>query len=258
VNKSTRLQPTGGGAISGFEGLVFRPRADAPIWQQIYDYVLTLIDNGYLQPGAQLPGEVHIAEKLGVTRVTLRRAFLQLQQEGHLTSRKGVGVFVRSLPSTLMVRDGSRFSESLKADGKVLTTRTLHLAEEPADLETARQLCTEPGTAVIRLSRLRCADGQPIYTSTKLFPARLLPNFEPAYLRRQSVTDAYLAHGVQKYRRLETLISGGFATAEEAALLQLSPGTPVFRTSSINENGDGARVEWARGCWLLTSVNFIF
>jgi GntR family transcriptional regulator, phosphonate transport system regulatory protein len=258
VNTTMRPQPPSGGAISGFEGLVFRPRADTPIWQQIYDYVLTLIDSGYLQPGAQLPGEVHIAETLGVTRVTLRRAFQQLQQEGHLTSRKGVGVFVRSLPSTLVVRDGSRFSESLKADGKVLTTRTLHLGEEPADDETAQQLRLEPGTPVMRLWRLRSADGQPIYLTTKLFPAGLLPGFEPAYLRRQSVTDAYVAHGVQKYRRAETLISGGFATGEEAALLQLSPGTPVFRTSSINEDGEGNRIEWARGCWLLTSVNFIF
>jgi phosphonate metabolism transcriptional regulator PhnF len=258
LNKSIRPQPTTGGSVSGFEGLVFRPRADTPIWQQIYDYVLTLIESGYLQPGAQLPGEVHIAEALGVTRVTLRRAFQQLQQEGHLTSRKGVGVFVRSLPSALLVRDGSRFSESLAADGKVLHTRTLHLAQEPADPETAAKLGIEQGTAVIRLSRLRCADGQPIYISTKLFPARLLPDFEPAYLRRQSVTDGYLAHGVQKYRRVETLISGGFATGEEANLLQLTPGTPVFRTSSLNENGAGSRIEWTRGCWLLTSVNFVF
>jgi GntR family transcriptional regulator, phosphonate transport system regulatory protein len=244
--------------ISGFEGLVFRPRADQPIWQQIYDYVRTLIESGYLKPGAQLPGEVHLAELFGVTRITLRRAFQQLQQEGHLTSRKGVGVFVRSLPSTLLVRDGSRFSESLKADGKVLTTQTLHLAEEPADAETAAQLTIAPATRVMRLSRLRSADGQPIYLTTKLFPAELLPNFEAAYSRRQSVTDAYLAHGVHQYKRLETRISGGFASETEASLLQLTLGTPVFRTSSINENDQQARIEWARGCWLLTSVDFIF
>lgn len=258
VNKSIRPQPNRSGSISGFDGLIFRPRSDTPIWQQIYDYLIALVDSGWLQPGSQLPGEVHLAEKLGVTRITLRRALQQLQQEGHLTSRKGVGVFVRSLPSALVVRDGSRFSESLTADGKSVATQTLLLAQELADAEVAAQLRLAVGAPVTRLRRVRSADGQPIYISTKVFPTALLPDFEVVYARRQSVTDAFVAHGIQKYRRVETRISGGFAAADEAQLLQLTPGTPVFRTSSINEDAAGNRIEWARGCWLLTSVDFIF
>ncbi|HEY9212125.1 MAG TPA: phosphonate metabolism transcriptional regulator PhnF [Ancylobacter sp.] len=258
MNKSIRPQPNRSSSVSGFDGLVFRPRSDTPIWQQIYDYLIALIDSDWLQPGSQLPGEVHLAEKLGVTRITLRRALQQLQQEGHLTSRKGVGVFVRSLPSALVVRDGCRFAESLRADGKSVATETLFLDQEPADAEMAAQLRLPVASSVIRLRRVRSADGQPIYISTKVFPADLLPDFAVLYARRQSVTDAFIAHGIQKYRRVETRISGGFAAADEAQLLQLTPGTPVFRTSSINEDATGNRIEWARGCWLLTSVDFIF
>jgi phosphonate metabolism transcriptional regulator PhnF len=244
--------------ISGFEGLVFRPRADQPIWQQIYDHIRSLIDMGYVQPGSQLPGEVHLADTLGVTRVTLRRALQQLQQEGHLTARKGVGVFVRSAPSAFVVRDGSRFSDSLKADGKALTTRTLVLETEPADAEAAGALGLERGEPVIRLARVRAADGQPIYITIKIFPASFLPDFGAVYAARQSVSDAFVAHGIHKYRRTETAISGGFATPEEAGLLHLTPGTPVLRTSSTNEDRAGKRIEWTSGCWLLTSVRFIF
>lgn len=258
MNRSIRSQPHQQGGVSGFDGLVFRPRSDSPIWQQIYDYVLSLIDSGCLLPGSQLPGEVHLAEKLGVTRVTLRRALQQLQQEGHLTSRKGVGVFVRSLPSALVVRDGSRFSESLRADGKTVTTRSLILEEEFADAADAEHLRLPLGAPVIRLRRVRSADGQPIYISTKVFPAALLPDFAAVYSRRQSVSDVFVAHGIQRYRRAETRISGGFATLDEATLLELTPGTPVFRTSSINEDAAGNRIEWARGSWLLTSVDFVF
>ena len=257
MNRSVRVHPKAG-TISGFDSLTFRPRSDTPIWQQIYDYLIAMIDSDLLQPGSQLPGEVHLAEKLGVTRITLRRALQQLQQEGHLTSRKGVGVFVRSLPSALVVRDGSRFSESLKADGKSVGTETMLLDREVADVEMAAQLRLPAGAPVIRLRRLRSADGQPIYTSTKVFPAELLPDFELVYARRQSVTDVFVAHGIQKYRRVETRISGGFAATDEAQMLHLTPGTPVFRTSSVNEDASGNRIEWARGCWLLTSVDFIF
>lgn len=258
VNRSVKTQPGSANGISGFDGLVFRPRRDTPIWQQIYDYILSLIDSGWLTPGGQLPGEVHLAEKLGVTRITLRRALQQLQQEGHLTSRKGVGVFVRSLPSALVVRDGSRFAESLRADGKAVTTTTTVLEEEFADAAAAEQLHLAVGAPVVHLRRVRSADGQPIYISTKVFPAALLPDFTTVYSRRQSVTDVFIAHGIQKYRRAETRISGGFATPDEASLLALTPGTPVFRTSSINTDASGNRIEWARGCWLLTSVDFVF
>lgn len=258
MNRSVRAQPGTSNGVSGFDGLVFRPRRDAPIWQQIYDHILSQIDSGCLSPGSQLPGEVHLAEKLGVTRITLRRALQQLQQEGHLTARKGVGAFVRSHPSVLVVRDGSRFAESLRADGKSVTTRTTVLEQEFADAAAAEHLRLTPGAPVIRLRRVRAADGQPIYISTKVFPAALLPDFATVYSRRQSVTDVFIAHGIQKYRRLETRISGGFATADEASLLELTPGTPVFRTSSINTDAAGNRLEWARGCWLLTSVDFVF
>ena len=241
-----------------FEAFAFLPRSDTPLWRQIYSHLVRLIEEGHLVPGSQLPGEVHLAEIFGVTRMTLRRALLQMQQEGHLTSRKGVGVFVRSPPSVLSVRDGSRFFDSLRVDGKRVGTKTLVLREEAADGRAAEQLKIPKRSAVIRLCRIRSADGQPIHASTKLFPLHVLPNFATVYAQRQSVTDVFIAHGIGKYRRLETRISGGFATAEEATQLALTPGTPLFRTSSVNCDAAGNRVEWSSGCWLMTSVEFAF
>ncbi|GAA5544399.1 MULTISPECIES: GntR family transcriptional regulator [Hyphomicrobiales] len=76
--------------LAAFDGLVFGPRSDMPIWQQIRDHILGLIEGGTLRPGSQLPGETHLAASLGVTRITLRQALQQLQNEGHLTARKGL------------------------------------------------------------------------------------------------------------------------------------------------------------------------
>ncbi len=57
--------------LAAFDGLVFGPRSDMPIWQQIRDHILGLIEGGTLRPGSQLPGETHLAASLGVTRITL-------------------------------------------------------------------------------------------------------------------------------------------------------------------------------------------
>ncbi|MDX3927007.1 MAG: phosphonate metabolism transcriptional regulator PhnF [Shinella sp.] len=247
-----------GDLLSGFEDVVFRPRSDVPIWQQIYDHILGLIESDFLAPGGQLPGENHMAEKLGVTRITLRRALQQLQREGHLTARKGVGIFVRSLPSVFTVRDDRPFLENFDARGKEIVTQTLVLCRETVTTAIAKKLELAENDEIIRLCRIRTADGQPLYVNTKTFPANRFPNFEPVYRERQSVTDVFQAHGIKKYHRHETRISGGFASSDEADLLKLTPGTPIFRVNAINHDEQSRAIEWTLGSWPLTSVEFVF
>ena len=67
-----------------------------------------LILRGILRPGERLPAERELAEKLGVSRPSLREAIAELQTRGLLTSRAGAGVFVAEVL-------GSAFSPALVA-----------------------------------------------------------------------------------------------------------------------------------------------
>ncbi|WP_108484466.1 FadR/GntR family transcriptional regulator [Oceaniglobus ichthyenteri] len=53
-----------------------------------------LILRGILHPGERLPSERDLAEKLGVSRPSLREALAQLQQQGLIASRASAGIFV--------------------------------------------------------------------------------------------------------------------------------------------------------------------
>ena len=53
-----------------------------------------LILRGILRPGERLPPERDLAERLGVSRPSLREALAGLQDKGLLTSRAGAGIFV--------------------------------------------------------------------------------------------------------------------------------------------------------------------
>lgn len=244
--------------LSGFEDVVLRQPNGTAIWQQIYDHFLGLIESNFLKAGSQLPGENQMAEKLGVTRITLRRALQQLQREGHLTARKGVGIFVRSLPSVFTVRDDRPFLENFNAHGKEVVTTTLVLCREAVTTAVAKKLGLLENEETIRLCRIRSADDQPLYVNTKLFPASRFPDFESVYASRQSVSDVFKAHGIAKYHRHETRISGGFASSDEAELLKLTPGTPIFRVNAINHDEQSRAIEWTLGSWPLTSVEFVF
>ncbi|KNG94745.1 FCD domain-containing protein [Pseudaestuariivita atlantica] len=65
-----------------------------------------LILRGILRPGERLPAERELADRLGVSRPSLRDAISALQDKGLLTSRAGAGVFVAEVL-------GSAFSPAL-------------------------------------------------------------------------------------------------------------------------------------------------
>jgi GntR family transcriptional repressor for pyruvate dehydrogenase complex len=74
--------------------------------QSVVRQIEQLILRGILQPGERLPSERDMAEKLGVSRPSLRDAIGDLADRGLLTSRAGSGVFVAEVL-------GSAFSPAL-------------------------------------------------------------------------------------------------------------------------------------------------
>lgn len=62
--------------------------------QSVVRQIELLILRGILRPGERLPGERDLAERLGVSRPSLRDALAQLQASGLLMTRAGAGVFV--------------------------------------------------------------------------------------------------------------------------------------------------------------------
>ncbi|MEP2234355.1 MAG: FadR/GntR family transcriptional regulator [Alteripontixanthobacter sp.] len=64
------------------------------LFQSVAEQIAKLIDDGAFPPGTRLPGERDLAEKLGVSRVTIREAEIALQAVGRLEIKTGSGVYV--------------------------------------------------------------------------------------------------------------------------------------------------------------------
>ena len=68
------------------------------LFQTIARRIEQLIDSGEFPPGARLPGERELAERFGVSRVTVREAEIALQAIGLIEIKTGSGVYVSDRP----------------------------------------------------------------------------------------------------------------------------------------------------------------
>jgi len=75
-----------------------------PIYAQLDRAIRTAIATGELQEGAQLPTVRQLAVDLAINANTVARVYAQLERDGMLETRRGVGTFVRESPSPQATR----------------------------------------------------------------------------------------------------------------------------------------------------------
>jgi GntR family transcriptional repressor for pyruvate dehydrogenase complex len=107
------------------------------LYQQIADQIRELIDSGEFLAGARLPAERELAQRLGVSRPSLREALIALEIDGSVEIRMGSGVYVSSEPAQS-------------------PSRTKSLGESPSELMQARA-ALEGTTIVLAASRIDAA-----------------------------------------------------------------------------------------------------
>lgn len=65
-----------------------------PIWVQLRNRLVFLIESGHYQPGDQMPTVRALAAQLGINYHTCNKVYTTLEYEGYITSKRGRGAFV--------------------------------------------------------------------------------------------------------------------------------------------------------------------
>ena len=148
-----------------------------PLALQAQQYLLSLIENGTYQPGEQLSSEADLAVQLGISRPTLREALLDLEREGIIVRKHGVGTFVapgygRQLESGLERLES--ILELTTRRGLQVTFDDLQVQEEPAKPELAHKLQVAPGALLTRVSRVILVDRAPVAYMLDVVPISIL------------------------------------------------------------------------------------
>ena len=77
--------------------IALSPSHPDPMYKQVTDQVKDAIATGDLKPSDRLPSVRELSEALHVSAITIKRAYLDLETEGYILTRAGLGSFVAEI-----------------------------------------------------------------------------------------------------------------------------------------------------------------
>ncbi|HEX4222898.1 MAG TPA: GntR family transcriptional regulator, partial [Pseudonocardiaceae bacterium] len=133
-----------------------------PLWSRAAETIREQVSEGALRPGSRLPPERDLCRRLDISRVTLRRALLQLVDDGVLKPSHGRGWYVASDERKDWPNSLESFSETASRMGLIATSVVLRADTAMATLDEAEALGVAPGALLFKLERVRMLDEVPI------------------------------------------------------------------------------------------------
>ncbi|MFJ6103327.1 GntR family transcriptional regulator [Streptomyces sp. NPDC092359] len=225
-----------------------------PLYYQLARQLESAVEDGTLPPGTLLGNEIDLANRLGLSRPTVRQAIRTLVDKGLLVRRRGVGTQV--VPGG--VRRGLELTslyDDLDAAGQRPATRVLADRLEPATGPVAAALGVPEGSEVHYLERLRTARGEPVaYLRNHLPPGLLDPgaDLSGTGLYRLLRAAAVTLHSARQS------VGARAATAAEAAPLDERAGAPLLTMERVSYDDKGRAVEYGSHLYRAARYSFEF
>lgn len=223
-----------------------------PLYQQLQRKLRQAIESRMLGTDDALPPERDLAEELGVSRMTVRKAIEGLVKEGLLVRRHGSGTFV----STRVEKNFSKltsFSEDMRARGRKPHSVWLNRAQGTVTPEESLTLRSSPGTSVYRFHRIRYADEAPMSLEYATVLASCLPSVDAV---EASLYEALERTGNRPVRALQRLRAVLF-TAEQAKLLKAHEKDAGLLVDRVGYLSDGHAIEFTQSFYRGDIYDFV-
>ena len=224
-----------------------------PLYFQVAQHLEHMIESGELPMGTRLENETDLADQLGLSRPTMRRAIEYLVGRGLLVRKRGIGTQVVHAKVTRDVELTSLYDDLAKT-GRTPSTRVVSFRTEPAPDAIAVKLGIAAETPVYVFERLRFADGEPLALMRNHVPAHLV-EFTAADLETQGLYNMLRANGITM-RIAKQAIGARAATAAEARALGERRGAPLLTMERSAYDEQGRAVEHGHHVYRASRYSF--
>ncbi len=171
------------------------PKSHYSVSQRLHDQLGQII--AATKPGERLPSEPALAEKLGVSRATLREAMRTFETQGMIRRRQGSGTYVNQPPQVL--ETGLEVLESIESiaerSGLSVEMGELNVQYRKAKLDECESLDLDPCKDVVQVSRVIYAEHRAVAYLIDILPGDILDPEELKNGFNGSILDLLLQRG---------------------------------------------------------------
>lgn len=221
--------------------ITIRRDGGSPLYVQVAEQLRAAVDSGLLRPGDPFENEVALAERLGLSRPTIRRAIAELVGQGLLLRRRGAGTIVANRQIHRRAELSSLYDDLTRA-GETPHTQVLDL-NTVTDPRAATALGLDESTPLWCLHRLRTAGGRPFALMTNWVPVTALPDADADALSDRGLYALLRERGIRPVVARQS-IGARRADAAERRLLELGRTDPVLTMTRAAFDAAGIPVEF--------------
>lgn len=168
-----------------------RKNSNTPLYVQIKEYISNQIELGKYPVNSQLPTEQQLMKQFGVGRVTVRTALEQLENEGKVVKRHGIGTFVAKQQKIIGFEPLLSLSYSLERLG--VESRSSTVETKPLIIDKNSDLAKKfgVGTSLHLIKRIRYANKFPIGIEYDYIIDDIYNNIAKEVENLQSITNLF-------------------------------------------------------------------
>ena len=219
-------------------------RSGVPLYRQLMDILVEAVNEGVLPIGSTLPTEAQLAERFGVSRITVREALQRIENDGVIRKQKAKNAVVVAKPSTETSGWEINSIDDIIAAASSAQLDIKSYRREPAP-EIAPVFGLAPSESLHCLRSILRKGGEAYAVSTIYFAPAV-----GSRLTRRHFDDVIVFRVMQRELGVELgdvrmTVGAELADAKLAAQLGQPEGSPLLRTRLVYRTTDNQPVEVA-------------
>jgi GntR family transcriptional regulator len=211
------------------EPLRLNRNSHVPLYFQLKEFLRDRIRSNFYKERQILPSENELIEMFSVSRYVARQALGELEREGLVISKRGVGSFVNTRRYTKQLSILGSFTQSLAAVADSADVRVVGCSETVPHDYILETLGLPAASTTVVIERVGSIDGEPIAVTKAHFPRDIGRIFLAEDLNNKSLYRLLEDRLKIEPHRAEWILSVVPASREQAQLLSIRDGSPLIR-----------------------------
>ncbi|MEC9415678.1 MAG: histidine utilization repressor [Pseudomonadota bacterium] len=197
-----------------------------PRYQQLKELIINQISSGDLKPLERVPSENQLVVSMGVSRMTANRALRELNDEGYLERKAGIGSFVSDLKATSHLLEIRNIADEVASRGNIHSSRIISHAIILSTEEISEAMKISIDTEIFHVLLVHYEDKMPIQIEDRFIDVSFAPNFMEQDF--STITPSAYLSSIAPLQEAEQVVRAIIPEGFISNLLEMDKGKPCL------------------------------